>query len=260
MSSTVSKRSRALPMIRAFVRAYPGRSAAALGAVFAAGLMDGLGMSMLLSMLSFATRTDTVEHEPSMPEQFALRAAEFVGLHPSAPVLLVLSILLIALKAVLSLLANRQVGYTVSNIATDLRLTLIRSVMSARWAHYLQQSVGRLSNAVATEAQRASEAFQYSAEMTAMLLNSLIFLCIALSISWLAGAAAAVSGAVLLVVLQTLVRTSLQAGRLARSDEPSERSRRCAPSSAGSPPTARSSCSSRTCTRSMQRRATWLRS
>ncbi|MDL2337118.1 MAG: ATP-binding cassette domain-containing protein [Pseudomonadota bacterium] len=213
MSSTVSKRSRALPMIRAFVRAYPGRSAAALGAVFAAGLMDGLGMSMLLSMLSFATRTDTVEHEPSMPEQFALRAAEFVGLHPSAPVLLVLSILLIALKAVLSLLANRQVGYTVSNIATDLRLTLIRSVMSARWAHYLQQSVGRLSNAVATEAQRASEAFQYSAEMTAMLLNSLIFLCIALSISWLAGAAAAVSGAVLLVVLQTLVRTSLQAGR-----------------------------------------------
>ena len=77
--SLTSGRSRAFPMIRAFVLAYPGRSATALGAVFLAGLMDGLGLSMLLSMLSFAIRTD--KHEPSMPEQFALRVAEFVGLH-----------------------------------------------------------------------------------------------------------------------------------------------------------------------------------
>ncbi len=211
--SLTSGRSRAFPMIRAFVRAYPGRSAAALIAVFAAGLMDGLGMSMLLSMLSFATRTDSAKHEPSMPEQFALRAAEFIGLQPSAPVLLVLATTLIALKAALSLLANRQVGYTVANIATDLRLSLIRSVMAARWAHYLQQSVGRLSNAVSTEAQRASESFQHSAEMAAMLLNSMIYLVIALSISWQAGLATALAGGVLLVVLHTLVRTSLLAGR-----------------------------------------------
>ncbi|HWH74461.1 MAG TPA: ABC transporter ATP-binding protein [Methylibium sp.] len=201
----------ALPMIAAFVRAYPGRSAAALVAVFVAGLVDGLGMSMLLSMLSFATRSES--HEPSMPEQFALRVAEFLGLQPSAPVLLGLATSLIACKAVLSLLANRQVGYTVANIATDLRLAVIRSVMAARWAHYLQQSVGRLSNAVSTEAQRASEAFQYSAETAAMLLNAVIYLGIALSLSWQAGAAAILSGAVLLAVLQRLVRTSLQAGR-----------------------------------------------
>ena len=108
--------------------------------------------------------------------------------------LLSLAIVLICLKAVLVLLANRQVGYTVAHIATDLRLALIRAVMAARWRHYLQQSVGRLSNAVATEAQRASEAFQHGAEMAAMLLNSLIYLGIALSISWQAGLAAAVAG------------------------------------------------------------------
>ncbi len=210
-ANTTAANNRTLPMIAALVRAYPGRSALALLSVFAAGLMDGLGMSMLLSMLSFANRTGT--HEPSMPEKFALRAAEFVGLEPSAPVLLMLAILLIASKAALTLAGNRQVGYTVANIATDLRLSLIRSVIAARWSHYLQQSVGRLSNAVATEAQRASEAFQYSAEMAAMLLNSLIFLFIALAISWQAGAATAVAGGAILVLLQSLVRSSLRAGR-----------------------------------------------
>ena len=179
----------ALPMLGAYVRAYPGRSAAAIGAVLVAGLMDGLGLSMLLSMLSLATRKP--DQQPSLPEQVATRVAEFLGLPPSATVLLSLAIVLICLKAVLVLLANRQVGYTVAHIATDLRLALVRAVMAARWRHYLQQSVGRLSNAVATEAQRASEAFQHGAEMAAMLLNSLIYLGIALSISWQAGLAAA---------------------------------------------------------------------
>ena len=179
----------ALPMLGAYVRAYPGRSAAAIGAVLVAGLMDGLGLSMLLSMLSLATRKP--DQQPSLPEQVATRVAEFLGLPPSAAVLLSLAIVLICLKAVLVLLANRQVGYTVAHIATDLRLALVRAVMAARWRHYLQQSVGRLSNAVATEAQRASEAFQHGAEMAAMLLNSLIYLGIALSISWQAGLAAA---------------------------------------------------------------------
>lgn len=210
-SDAKATRSRALPMIAALVRAYPGRSAAGLAAVFAAGLMDGLGLSMLLSMLSLATRTS--DKAPSMPEQIALRVAEYLGLQPTAPVLLVLATTLIGCKAALSLLANRQVGYTVANIATDMRLALIRSVISARWSHYLQQSVGRLSNAVATEAQRASEAFQHSAEMAAMLLNSLIYLCIALAISWQAGVAAAIAGGVLLAVLHRLVRASRNAGQ-----------------------------------------------
>ena len=201
----------ALPMIGAFVRAYPGRSAAAFAAVFVAGLMDGLGMSMLLSMLTLTT--SGADHKASLPEQVATRIAGFLGLQPSAPVLLSLAIVLIALKAVLTLLANKQVGYTVAHIATDLRLAAIRSVMAARWTYYLRQSAGRLSNAIATEAQRASEAFQYSAEMAAMLLNSLIYLGIALSISWQAGLAAGIAGGLLLTVLHALIRTSRRAGQ-----------------------------------------------
>jgi len=211
-SLATSARTRgALPMIRAFVKAYPGRSAAAFVAVFVAGLMDGLGMSMLLSMLTLTTTE--ANHKPSLPEQVAVRVAGFLGLQPSAPVLLVLAILLIALKAVLTLLANKQVGYAVAHIATDLRLAAIRCVMTARWSYYLKQSAGRLSNAIATEAQRASESFQYSAEMAAMLLNSLIYLGVALAISWQAGLAAGIAGALLLTLLHALIRTSRHAGQ-----------------------------------------------
>lgn len=205
------RRRGALPMMGAFTRAYPGRSIGALVATLVAGLVDGLGMSMLLTMLTMAQRKEGAA--PSLPEQYATRLVEFFGLPAIPPVMLTLAILLIAAKGALTLLSNRQIGFTVAHIATDLRLALIRAVLGARWKHYLQQSVGRLSNAVATEAQRASEAFQHCAELVAMLLNSLIYLGIALSISWKAGLAAAIASAILLLVLQRLIRAARRAGQ-----------------------------------------------
>ena len=199
-----------MPMLAAFVRSYPGRSIAALVAVFISGLLDGLGLSMLLSMLTLVA--GGAKTDPSLPERIALGLADTLGISPTALNLLMLATALISLKAALSLLANRQVGYTVAHIATELRLALIRTVMNARWSHYLQQSVGRLSNAVATEAQRASEAFQHGAEMAAVTINALIYMTIALLISPRAGVAAAVAGGLMLLLLQVLIRISRRAG------------------------------------------------
>jgi len=212
MSAVTSAQSRgALPMFGAYIRAYPQRSALAMFAVVIAGLLDGLGLSSLLSMLTLATGEDT--DEPSMPEQLTMDLAAWLGVDHSAGNLLIIATVLISCKAVLSLLAKRQVGYTVAYIATDLRLALIRSVMRARWSHYTRQSVGSLTNAVATEAERASQGFEYGAVMSAQILQAIIYLGIALMISWQGGVAAIIAGASLLLLLQWLVSISRRAGQ-----------------------------------------------
>jgi len=210
ISASLAVDAGAWKMLRAFVRAYPSRSGLALLALLFAGLLDGLGLSTLLSMLSLATES---EGEPSLPEQVALDVVGFLGVEPTPLALLLLAIGLIATKAVLVLLANRQVGYTVAHVATDLRLDLLRAVMASRWRYYLSQPVGRLSNAVATEAQRASEGFRYGALMAAQLINAVIYSGIALLISWQASIAALVAGATMLLALHGLVRAAGAAGR-----------------------------------------------
>jgi ATP-binding cassette subfamily C protein len=197
-------------MLGVFVRTYPGRSTVALVSVFVASLFEGLGLSMLLSMLSLAGGASTAP--PSKPQQVAMNVVSHLGITPTALNLLFVAIVLIAMRGVMSLFANRQVGYTVAHIATDLRLALIRAMMGARWSHYLQQSVGGLSNAVATEAQRASEAFQLGAEMAAMVLSSIVYLAVAFSISWQAGIAAMLAGTVLLLTMRALIHSSRDAG------------------------------------------------
>jgi ATP-binding cassette subfamily C protein len=197
-------------MLGVFVRTYPGRSSVALVSVFVASLFEGLGMSMLLSMLSLASGPSSAP--PSKPQQIALDVVSQMGISPTAINLLFVAIVLIAMRGAMSLFANRQVGYTVAHIATDLRLALIRAMMGSRWDHYLQQSVGGLSNAVATEAQRASEAFQLGAEMAATILSSIVYLSVAFSISWQAGVAATIAGTVLLLTMRALIRSSRHAG------------------------------------------------
>jgi ATP-binding cassette, subfamily C, bacterial len=200
----------ALAMFAAFLRAYPGRSVAALLSLLLAGLLDGLGLSTLLSMLSLATGGD---EDPSLPERAALAVTAWLGVTPTAGTLLLLTIALISAKAGMVLLAQRQVGYTVAHVATDLRLSLIRAVMASRWRYYLSQPVGRLSNAIATEAERASAGYLQGAMMSTYLINSLIYTMVALMISWQASIAALVAGITLLAGLQVLVRIAGRAGR-----------------------------------------------
>lgn len=200
----------AFGMLLAFVRAYPLRSTIVLMALVVASILDGLGLSVLLSMLNLATGET---ENPSLPEQTALNLINELGLDPTTAVLLSVGVTLIAAKAIFVLLANRQVGYAVAHVATDLRLGLIQAVMDSRWRYYLAQPVGRLSNSLATEANRASEGFYHGAVMATQIINAVIFGALAMLISWQASLAALLCGGLLLSLLHFLVALAGRAGR-----------------------------------------------
>ena len=166
-------------MLVSLFRRYPARSAIVLLALLLASLLDGLGLSTLLSMISLSSQiggqpdavlSDT--EDPSLPEQLINAAFGAVGMEPTLPWLLALGIVLILGKTLVVLLANRQVGYAVAQVATDLRLDLVRAVAASRWRYYLSKSVGSLANAMATEAQRASEGYLQGAIMSAQLITA----------------------------------------------------------------------------------------
>ena len=198
-------------MLGVFARSYPGRTANALVAVTISSLMAGLGMSLLLGMLTFTS--NSADAKPSQLQRLAMHVVELIGVTPTALHMLLVASVLIALSGAMSLVANRHVGYTVARIATDLRLQLIRATMGARWRHYLEQSVGGLSNAIATEAQRASEAFQLGAEMAATAITSIVYLIAAFAISVGAGVVSTLACVVLLLAFRVLIKSSRRAGQ-----------------------------------------------
>lgn len=195
-------------------RRHPRRSLVTLGCLLLAGAAEGIGLSSMFPLLDMAIpgQTPGVQGGAGRIDSAVRAALGSVGLEPTAGLLLVLVVTGIALKAGLLLLANRQVGYTVARIATELRLELVASLLEARWAYHLRQPVGALANAFATEAERSAQAFLRGSLILAAAIQTLLYAGIALTVSWQATLFAAVVGILTASLLGRLVRAARRAG------------------------------------------------
>jgi len=198
------------------MRAYPTRTLITLTALLIAGIVAGISLTALLPVLNLAT--DPAAAGDDNPLVRALRA---LGLSPTLGVLLWVLVLGMALKSLITLFANRHVGYTVAQIATDLRLNLLRALLEARWDYYVHQPVGALGNSMATEAARAANAYLDGSRTVALLIETLVYVTVAMMVSWQATLIALGFASLIVFGFGRLVRTSKRAGskqtRLLRS-------------------------------------------
>ncbi|NIR28100.1 MAG: ABC transporter ATP-binding protein [Gammaproteobacteria bacterium] len=202
-------------LILTFARAYPRASLFLVAALVLAGLAEGVGLTTLLPLLSTVVDVGTGGSgalDPSGSGRVVVEALGAMGLEPTVGILLTVIVLGMTLKSALLFLANRQIGYTVAHVATDLRLALIEALLGARWEYHLRQPVGMLANAAASEANRAAEAYRYGGQMVAMLVHVVVYVGVALYVSWQATLAFLAAGAVCLYLLNRLVRVARRAG------------------------------------------------
>ena len=141
-----------------FGRSHPYRSATTLVCLLLAGVAEGIGLSSLFPVLELAIPEDGGAEPSEFAETVRSSLAAF-GVEPTLGMLLSIVVGGIVAKAVLVLLANRQVGYAVSSVATELRLSLVGALMTARWRYFTTRPAGTIANAFTTEAERASHAF-----------------------------------------------------------------------------------------------------
>ena len=198
-------------------RAYPLQSAIMLMALLLAGVAEGVGLSALLPLISVAMGSQpgaepgaSVSH--SGVERVVTEYLSALGLTPTLGVLLVVIVVAIVMKSGLVLLAKKQVGYTVAGVATDLRLSLIRALLVARWEYFLRQPIGVLANSMATEAVRTSSAYLHGALMSALVVEALVYTGVALAISWKATLVSLAVGLIMAYMLKRLVGKARRAG------------------------------------------------
>lgn len=196
-----------------FARTYTLQSIIVLLALLLAGVAEGFGLSAMIPLFaSIADKNGGAGQNASGLTHLVTESLSFLGLSPSIGVLLVFIVITVMLKGALMLLANKRVGYTVAYIATDLRLALLRSLLTTRWEYYLSQPVGGLSNSFATEAMRASQAYLFGARMMAFLIQVIIYTSVALLVSWEATLVSMAAGVVMLYGMTRLIRKARKSG------------------------------------------------
>jgi ATP-binding cassette subfamily C protein len=186
-------------------------------ALLLAGAVEGFGLSALLPLASIAIGSQGGAQGGSAAsssglEQVVKETLAVIGLTPTLGVLLTVITLAIVLKSLLLLLARKRIGYTVAQVATDLRLSLLRALLVTRWEYYIRQPVGALTNAMATEAIRTSKAYSAGITMTATFIQALVYAGVAFLVSWKATLLALSAGLFLLYILRYLIKKARRAG------------------------------------------------
>ena len=195
-------------------RMYPGRSGLTLVSLLFAGAAEGLSLLFMLPFLNLVTSDDVrvAGNGLSGLGPMLTEALSAIGVTPTVGALLVVIVVCLSLKAVFLLLANAQVGYTVAHVATDLRLSLLRSLLAARWEFYVRQPLGSLTNAIGTEALRASQAYVQGARTLALLIQAIVFAGAAFFVTWKGALLSLAVGGMVLFGLRRLVRMTHHAG------------------------------------------------
>jgi len=195
-------------------RMYPGRSALTLVALLFASVAEGLSLLLLLPSLNLLTN-DAAQgpgNGLSGLGHMLTEALSAIGVTPTVGALLGIMVICLALKAVFLLLANAQVGYTVAHVTTDLQLSLLRALLAARWEFYVRQPVGGLTNAIGTEALRASQAYLQGARTLVALVQAIVFAGAAFFLTWKGALLSLAAGGMVLYGLRRLVRMAHHAG------------------------------------------------
>lgn len=213
MQASQPKRRRRFGTLRIFGATSVGRQATVLGCLLAASLAEGFGIASLLPLLTVAAGSNAGAPSDSAIHDMVTGALAMVGLEPDLVVLLVVFVSGLVLKAVLTLFAMNHVGYAVAEVATGLRLQLIQALLEARWGYFARQPVGRFANAISSEASRAGEAYLGVATTIAIAFQAVIFLGLALMLSWKLSLASLFIGGVVVISLNRLVRATKRAGR-----------------------------------------------
>lgn len=198
-------------------RARPLRSVLVLLALLLSALLEGIGLSAMLPVLSVllhdgASTAAVSSGAVSGPGRAVLHGLERVGIEPTLGALILVVIGAIALKALIVLVANREVGYAVGQVATDLRLALIRALLTSRWSYFVRHPVGVFANAIASEARRASAAYLQTVSALAVLIQGLVYAVLVWLIDWKAGLAAVVTGVAFSLALGGLVGMARRSG------------------------------------------------
>ncbi|MDP7169421.1 MAG: ABC transporter ATP-binding protein [Nitrospinota bacterium] len=197
LSSTVK-------IIRYLVTAYPWRTAVALGLLLVAGVAEGFGVMTILPVLNISSGGGM--NDTSGISRMVADALGLFGLPVRLDILLSIFVAGILLKNALTLLAMQHVGHAAAGFAADLRISLIQSLMKARWSYFTDQSTGSLANSMSSEALKGSGAYISMCKMFAEAVQATVYAIMALWVSWYVTAGALIFGFVIFACLAYFIR------------------------------------------------------
>jgi ATP-binding cassette subfamily C protein len=196
-----------------FSRGRMGKSLATIAMLIVAGIAEGMGLATLLPLIRITMDDGESDWVPSDLERSVESWIEGVGITLTFPSVSLVFLALLSVKAGCILSAKRRVGYQAARTVTEMRLALLRGLLTARWSYFTQQPIGGLANSFGTEANRTEKAYSNLFLAIQQLVLTFSYVAVASALAWQLVVGAAIGGAVMWGLMHGYVVFAGRAGR-----------------------------------------------
>lgn len=199
-----------LNVLKIFLTARGTRPALVLACLMLAGLSEAVSLGTLLPTISQIGGSDNANS--STLNQLVSQGLDALGIAPTLGNLITIVSVALIIKAVLAFIALSYAGVSVAAVSANIRTQLLEQLMEAKWSYFVDQRVGRIANAISNDATRSGDAYFTAARFVSFLAQGIVYIVVALLISWKLALTGVAVGAILILSLNALVRVSRRAG------------------------------------------------
>lgn len=191
----------------------PGRAALVLALLVGGGLAEGLGLATFMPL--FATLTgDTSEGAGGTIARYVNSAFDWIGIAPSAIVLVAVLIVFFWIKAAATIVGQVVNAGTSARLATYLRMRFLRALLAARWSLLRETAPGSIANTMTNDATIVGNALMHGFEFYGAIVLLAVYLSLSLAISWQITLWGLVGGFLLWAGLHLFVVVTRRAGSI----------------------------------------------
>jgi ATP-binding cassette subfamily C protein len=196
-------------LLNEFVSAYPAHSLGAIAGLVLGGLLEGVSVIAILPLLTMTAGGSS----DNTAERLVHDTLAAFGMTVTIGNLLGIIVVAVVLKSAVMMLSLRQVGYAVAGVTAELRRRFVDSLIAAEWGFTANRKLGALANSLSSEAERSGRAFEALCQMIALVAQSLVYVLLAVLVSWQVTVLGIAAGALILFGLGAMVRRARQYGR-----------------------------------------------
>lgn len=175
-----------------------------LGLTMLAGVAEGFGILMLLPLFQSLDSLSGSNEQSGIALTFINQSLAFFDLDNSILAILIIISLTFLLKGLLTFISLAYSATLRGKFLRLLKKSMFSSVSNIEYVYYSTRDTGNLINIINEQINRAMQSFYYLILLGAQLLNSIIYLSLALFVSWRFGLMALVAGLILIMIFRAI--------------------------------------------------------
>lgn len=212
LKETLHRFFKLLNLFREAFGKYSAQITILVGVGFLSGILEGVGVNALIPLFSFITGdgggSDAISQ---MVEAFFT----FIGVAFTVKHILFFIAVLFILKAIILFIGSYIQLRIVQDFTKNTRMVLFRELFYARWPYLLEQKVGYLEKVLSLEVKNVAALLGAISMLVLMTTGTLVYLLVAVNISFSVTAAALAAGVFIAVIFQPLVHKTRVVSRTA---------------------------------------------